>query len=1072
MENFDKKLTSGSSEPDLCLLQTQGEKPILFKQTGESLWNLKWFLRIFRVFVLCACFQLVLFAGRKKFLKFEGYLILERNFIKIYNFLYTEMIHTVVILFLWWLYENYIRYYHVTRPPEDFDDIQKVLMPYQRQMDLIEDFVNPEMYETEDEPFGFYYGSNQKDSDKNLLPEKEETFKEGVVERAIVLYQSDLCPRDRRYPFDNGSFLTERIRIKKRPYFEVVNEILKEDHGDLKFLGFPIEDVFSRDAVLKPYDNLIDGLLARFADVADLEKAHEMQRFNPTRVLKIRYMKRLNVKPPLIDENLLEQFETELNKMFFEDLNVLEDQIFIQELRQEFLNYEDFSKIVFKNKSAVGYPLHKDFQNRKDAFQEAERLARIYFKTDVDDYKHYWLTGGRAVLKPKNSEPKARLVQYQGMPYFLLAAKYCQPFTRMMVRKLYKTYSAIGHSWFNLGAEKIKNYLEGAVDEDPNFISLDISGWDTSVSASLLRILKEKHLMVIRKIFVNEIQLKNPLIFQWLKIMDWMYEDMIKAKIVLPYGVCFQTNHGMKSGWAMTAVDNTLLHIPIVKIIKTKLFPQNKFTALVYGDDNLICYSAKDKPVQRIERIKQINELYLKFGFTVSTEKTCHSDKLSDVDFLSKYIMQINEHVIPYRYAWETYARLIYPECYDQKITAITTAERVIGHWIDNFCNTAVNQVLYKILDVLKNLHKQDEIQITEYFKNKMFGLERDKMPAVPPLVMITELYGFTEQIHKNFQAIQNYDFLLNHLNNIVLQRNGFDINIVETSKQTFALEEAILDFKADRAKKNFKHKRLNEVRNALKISKKFYYHGAAGSKLCEVLKENFRFCDGVKTILDVGSHPGSNLRCLKGVFPDAKIEGISLYPEIDQKNGYEFCYKAKDLENVEVKVGDARFMPVWKGDLAVIDISVGLETNFTGTERDSKNESTRQILDIFKNIKAKNLIIKFENIDEDIYSFLYQLFSESEVFWLKKPIFSSPWTTEVYLFIKGYGRRRPNIYKKTRFNTAINALRYSIVSEAKMWRHVFDQKLYENPITLNPVQDDEKFQKGLFEKVFLGREF
>lgn len=70
-------------------------------------------------------------------------------------------------------------------------------------------------------------------------------------------------------------------------------------------------------------------------------------------------------------------------------------------------------------------------------------------------------------------------------------------------------------------------------------------------------------------------------------VVDYCYRKMIKAKICLfpgPYIV--KTNGGMKSGWSLTALDNTISHLltilPVLKI-------HPRITSLCYGDDNISC---------------------------------------------------------------------------------------------------------------------------------------------------------------------------------------------------------------------------------------------------------------------------------------------------------------------------------------------------------------------------------------------------------------------------------------------------------------------------------------------------
>lgn len=82
--------------------------------------------------------------------------------------------------------------------------------------------------------------------------------------------------------------------------------------------------------------------------------------------------------------------------------------------------------------------------------------------------------------------------------------------------------------------------------------------------------------------------------------MEWQYDDMINCKLVLPsVNRYIKMPGGMKSGWCLTALDNSLIHRAIVdSFVWHNNLKDLHF--LVYGDD-VVFFSHVDNDIINLD---------------------------------------------------------------------------------------------------------------------------------------------------------------------------------------------------------------------------------------------------------------------------------------------------------------------------------------------------------------------------------------------------------------------------------------------------------------------------------------
>lgn len=367
----------------------------------------------------------------------------------------------------------------------------------------------------------------------------------------------------------------------------------------------------------------------------------------------------------------------------------------------------------------------------------------------------------------------------------------------------------------------------------------------------------------------------------------------------------FQLHCGMKSGWNLTSVDNTLIHRVVFDFMCKELFGK-RIPCVLYGDDNL--FMAPDGV-----STEKIIEAYARYGVIVKAVQK--SKRLCDVDYLSKHICydsKTNKY-FPFRETVETDARMLMPEEFDPNFTGgvpdhVMAAEVCYGHLYDNFFDIECRELL---LDVLKHIHKvygRNYVKPHRALKNMkhrgFFGFTSGVLPIIPDLQKIFDLYGVPSTIQT----------ALNSVTGGIMERAKFHKG--EREPTDFAAAH-IERFAADIGHKvaalsSSKQALLRRSLRHYKLPK--FSAGAAGCKFLEVCK---RFSLKIGTLLDVGGHPGSvaysALMCIK----DVKITTVSRMYERDKSEGQQFMEKiagghdrveAIEMDFSQFNVGERKF--------------------------------------------------------------------------------------------------------------------------------------------------------------------
>lgn len=851
----------------------------------------------------------------------------------------------------------------------------------------------------------------------------------------------------------------------RNDYSECLAEVLRinsefKNSGTMKYLGRKegcVGKVFGIDA--NPVDSIVKNMLISAGVKTNFAG---WRRDNAIPRLQVKYMKKFMRPQIKISKKMMKKYEEKMGEVF-EDIGFHKDPIFQKELVEEFEKWDNFDNIKLNPKSAVGYPLDKKYNNKKDALVEAKELAKKNFVKGIWNVEHFWKVGGRGKLQRQETPGNARLVEYQGMQRSLILFKYFQPMVRSMMRGKDSSASAIGHKWVHGGADKFISDVESKVNiEKSVFATWDISTWDANVQAKCFRVLYEAHIKLIRKVCKGKIEKIK--IEHWCKTIRAGYEDMITAKIVLPFGFMYQVMRGMKSGWVSTAPDNTLLHLPIIKIIQEEIFKNKKNFIKGYGDDG---WSAIQDFVFNEEVREDIMAIYAKFGHKIKPGSFIVSDNIEKVDFLSKRLFKRGNNYVPWRPADDTFLRLVYPDTFrvhkKHGFSEYETAERVMGHYLDNFFNKEVRKVLGAILQKLRVIHGVRTFNFSDERKKDMFnklGLNISSLPTVPVESQICELYGVSLKVleYKPSDEMERMSKVF------VETRATFNVNVQESSSlygkkvetQCLALND--LRSKEEDHKENY----LNKLR-VTPFMPSPNYRGNAGGKIGESLKNFFTLgllsVKGFKRILDVGSHPGSALVALKDWFPQSLIKAVSVFPKRDKKKRG-FCYKAKGLDGIDYIESDILdYNDSKKYDIINVDIAMGIDDDDTRPRNELVEDQAFLTRDTYERFHSDLFVGKFLGFGVKHLAWLYDVYKNSGHFSLKKLCFSYPWNNEYHLLVDRSFISDKKVSKK-KFFWAINAFRNSKARSQNKWIDIRDRtygRKIENPYHLN-----EKFQIGL----------
>eukprot|EP00356_Strombidium_inclinatum_P009657 CAMPEP_0170507954 /NCGR_PEP_ID=MMETSP0208-20121228/60671_1 /TAXON_ID=197538 /ORGANISM="Strombidium inclinatum, Strain S3" /LENGTH=267 /DNA_ID=CAMNT_0010790515 /DNA_START=1607 /DNA_END=2410 /DNA_ORIENTATION=+ len=232
---------------------------------------------------------------------------------------------------------------------------------------------------------------------------------------------------------------------------------------------------------------------------------------------------------------------------------------------------------------------------------------------------------------------------------------------------------------------------------------------------------------------------------------------MINSVIMLPGIKRFiQTKGGMKSGWCLTAQDNTAVHLCIVRAYLKKRGYIDKILPLLYGDDNFLIGTVQNN-LLTTEFYEDIREWYARFNMTIKNVPV--STSLLDNEFLSRYLMPVATKTlgvkhIPWRPTLDSAIRLAYPDTphvtrpSEGKQAWEDTCARLCGHYIDNYYNSEIRSFCEETLRKICEEHGIQVVRPTHYRRDwyaaGLINIDDDMLNVEQLFKSVPALYGET----------------------------------------------------------------------------------------------------------------------------------------------------------------------------------------------------------------------------------------------------------------------------------------------------------------------------------------
>lgn len=793
-----------------------------------------------------------------------------------------------------------------------------------------------------------------------------------------------------------------------------------------------------------PLSHFISNLFILFDRDREALARATYRRVNPQSDLRLEAVRKYDVKQTVPIGALDRMFEGMADECGFHL-----DREFCEELSGVLSNLFDFDDISFEGSSAAGFPF-KAGTKRRDAYHEAVEQASEMMREIAnggnpdkvfEPYK--WYTTGRAKLVAADSPDSARLICYQAFALFLIMQKYAEPFTKVFVRKQPR-FSAIGFSWFNRGANKLMSFfgaVAGEFIDGDLWASLDISNWDAGLQASYLLSASKFHLRVLK------LSVPSHVYVTWKPILEALYRHMVFAEVMLPQGHMFKLPGGMKSGWNLTSVDNTIIHEALFRIAAGRAFgylPRHK----LYGDDNLF----------KVRAGMDMHKLFEAYAILGCKVKYIHvSKKSSGVDFLSKYIMYDPEgkFYYPFRATVETDARLIMPEHfnpYDMPATeAVAATEAIVGHLIDNFFNPEVRTLCYKMLVHIREHYQIDEVEVDRAIRAFRYkGLDityRTRLPSVPSESFIRELYGAPEHLDLEAYAPAN----------ISITPSEYDISARDEADGLGALMSGLASRVEQFSKRVIGVRAGNVIKAKIRhFSIPSLTRGTAGMKVLEAISRCgvFPF-----KVLDIGAHPGSSSCGILNVLPDAHVTAVSTMFSRDFEEGIPFMYKAPRSNRLVSMYKNALSVKSWpKVDFAWIDIGFEdiIDSDLSYSERAKTHWS--RIRPLVQRLVTSSEFVAFTvpELTVEVANGVFDIGGLAGEHWIFKPLYSYPWNPETVVILRQYGERK---IRRSAFISAVRSWRNRMSGRLATWANVRANAVNEaslgRSVMWNPVQRD-----------------
>jgi len=808
----------------------------------------------------------------------------------------------------------------------------------------------------------------------------------------------------------------------KRKASSVYDDFLK--NTKLIFLGISHIKLTNTTGVLHPVDNFIKHFYDRFHPRQCAAAFSTYKRTNPNLQLRLDHLEQF--AEPLKEHIPVNELVHEVDGFITE----LCGHASFPELREEVLrmvNDRCFHDIQIDMSSAAGYPYAQGVKKRQsagDAVMEADRMLSDDVEFDKYLLGHVWYTTGRARMQSVASDIKSRLIIYAGHAFLIVSMLFLQPWCRFMNRHF--DWCGVGFSWMNQGANKFAAFFKadkGFAPAGYRYVSLDISQWDTRLHSEIMNMLVRFYSAVM-----IAIGLDHGYRSRFLRIVI----DMINAAVLMPLGYLFKTTQGMKSGWAATANDNTLLHEFIVRCICRRL---GYMQHVLYGDDNFMLVP------DSITDLMLIAE-YERFGLGV---KTIHSSRcLGDVDFLSKRVLYHNGNYYVFRDAVETHARILMPEELDprrrDRPDVVIAVERVLGHLLDNPFNNDVRHVCYDLLERFKvdygvefiEIHK-DLIRQHPWRNFDLTKIPR-RFPTVPSMLFIEELYGVPipsplKVVWPQVPEPVSIDFTKRALDREYYEiANEFSNDVAYRLHQLAGKKSRVL------------------VRRISPYAQPKHCYGFHAARFEFAIKFfGIRF----NNMLDFGSHPGA---CAASALKYCdEVVCVSEKPDVDTRK---FCPYVARANNVKcIRFNADEFVPSRPYDLLHDDVDIVGARSRKDDILVGKGMVSRAI----KNVRfVEQALFTIKELDVELCDMLYAAYSSYGEINIVKPHFSNPWKSEFMVYLKR--SKRPRI-RKGAFIGSLNAFLNDIAKYMFAWNESVANAISEfegvGSTPLNPAQSN-----------------
>jgi len=760
------------------------------------------------------------------------------------------------------------------------------------------------------------------------------------------------------------------VEVSTVPLRKKARDLFANFLRDTRLVYIGIHDIKLTNVtgVLHPVDNFLKHIYDRNFPRQAAIAFSTYKRTNPTLDLRLNQLEKY--AEPHVESIPVKELELQMDQLL--------DEVFSSEGFSDFasqaiesVKFRNFESLNIDYSSASGYPFRQGRKKREDKF-EAEQAAVHMLDDDCafDSYvsSHAWYTTGRAKLQEVADPDAGRLIIYAGYSYLLMAMLSLQYWCHFMNSTM--DWCGVGFSWMHDGAGKFARHFDadcGFAPKGFRYVSLDISGWDNKLHHSLMMLLKPFYCRLFSKVGLPQ---------NYVEKLCKLVHAMVEAFVLFPMGHCFKLTQGMKSGWAATANDNTLLHELVMRAIMSRV---GFLKHVLYGDDNFMLVP------DHVTDETLVCE-YARFGLAV---KYIHSSRcISDVDFLSKHIIYRDGNYYVFREAVETHARLLMPEEMDprrrDRPDPVIAVERVLGHLLDNPFNGDVRRTCISILERLRDHYEVDYIQVHDGlirqhpWRNFDVSMIPKKFPTVPSFGFIEALYGVP--IVRNLRVVwpKSPDFI------IYSGVQSYDATLYKAAAD-FVND---VHFQLDNVAKRKARSIVKRISPYKQPNRCYGFHAARFE--FAIKKFGIRF----DTLLDLGSHPGA---CAASATKYcSSVVCVSMKPDRDKRAFCPYIARGSDVHCIQANAD--HFVPRRHFDLQHDDVDIvgvrsvadDIEIGLGMIRRARMNH--KWVYQALFTLKEVNW-----HTTEDLYD-LYKEYGHID---FVKPLFSNPWKSEFMVYVR-----------------------------------------------------------------------